>query len=51
MFLREEPFLPLTLVGFEEGAISGACRHKVADVHELETTGSESQVGVVALDD
>ena len=50
MFVGEEPFLPLTLVGFEEGAITGACRHEVGDVHELEGTGSEGQVGVVVLD-
>ena len=50
MLLGEEPFLPLTLVGFEEGAIAGACRHEVGDVHELEAAGSEGQVGVVALD-
>ena len=37
MFVGEEPFLPLTLV-------------EVGDVHELEGTGSEGQVGVVALD-
>ena len=50
MFVGEEPFFPLTLVGFEEGAITGACRHEVGDVYELETAGSEGQVGVVAFD-
>ena len=50
MFVGEEPFLPLTLVGFEEGAITGACCHEVGDVHELETAGSEGQAGMVAFD-
>ena len=49
--MGEEPFLPLTLVGFEEGAITGACRHEVGDVHELEGGGAQGQVGVVSLDD
>ena len=51
MLVKEEPHLPLTLVGFEQGAITGACRHELGDVQELETTDSEGQVGVVALDD
>ena len=51
MFLGEEAFLPLTLVGFEECAIAGACRHKIGNVHELETASSEGQVGMVAFDD
>ena len=50
MFVGEEPFLALTLVGFEEGGITGACRHEVGDVHKLESAGSEGQVGMVALD-
>ena len=44
MFIGKEPFLPLTLVGFEKGAIAGACRHEVGDVHELELAGSQGQV-------
>ena len=50
MFVGEEPLLPLTLIGFEEGTITGARRHEVGGVHELEDAGSEGQVGVVALD-
>ena len=50
MFLRKEPFLPLTLVGFEKGAIAGACCHEFGDVHELEGASSQGQVGVVAFD-
>ena len=50
MFIGEEPLLPLTLVGFEEGSITGACRHEVGDVHELESAGSKGQVGMVAFD-
>ena len=50
MFVGEEPLLPLTLVGFAEGAITGARRHEVGDVHELEGAGSQGQVGVVAFD-
>ena len=51
MFVGKEPLFPLTLIGFEEGGITGACRHEVGDVHELEEAGSEGQVGVVAFDD
>ena len=47
MFVGEEPLLPLTLVGFEEGSITGACRH---EAHELEGAGSQGQVGVVVFD-
>ena len=47
---RERTFLPLTLVGFEKGAIAGTCHHEVGDVHELEGAGSQGQVGVVAFD-
>ena len=50
MFGLKEPLLPLTLVGFEEGAIAGACRHEVGDVDELEGASSQGQVGVVAFD-
>lgn len=51
MFVGEEPLLPLTLIDFEEGTITGTCRHEVGDVHELEDAGSEGQVGVMAFDD
>ena len=51
MFVGGEPFLPLTLVGFEEGAITVACRHEVGEVHEPDGAGSQGQVGVVAFDD
>ena len=51
MFIGKEPLLPLTLIGFEEGSITGACCHEVGDVHELEKASSEGQVGVVAFDD
>ena len=50
MFVGEEPLLPPTLVGFEEGGITGARHHEVGDVHELDGTGSQGQVGVVAFD-
>ena len=50
MFVGEGPLLPLTLVGSEKGSITGACRHEVGDVHELEGAGSQGQVGVVAFD-
>lgn len=44
MFVGEEPFLPLTLIGFEEGTITGVCRHEFGDVRELEVAGSKGQV-------
>ena len=50
MFVGEEPFLPLTLIGFEEGTITGACCHEVGDVRELEDACSKGQVGVVVFD-
>ena len=48
---RRRTLSSLTLIGFEEGAIAGACRHEIGNVHELEATSSEDQVGVVALGD
>ena len=40
----------MTPIGFEEGTITGVCRHEVGDVHQLEDAGSKGQVGVVAFD-
>ena len=50
MLVRKDAFFSLTLVGFEKGDITGVGHQEVEDVHELETAGSEGQVGVVALD-